>query len=87
MSVTYGIKVLDDTIPHEGPPKGIVLQDEDKAKKSEQFTLEPGERRSIGVHTNVPLAEANIQGVRGELDGPDLILFTDSGPRIVGRNR
>jgi hypothetical protein len=33
--------------------------------------------------SNIP----NFQGASGELDGPDLVLFTGSGTRIVGRNR
>jgi hypothetical protein len=86
--VTFGIKVLDDTLPPGEVifPKGIILNGEDGAKDSEQFTLEPGERRSIDVHT-ISLTEANFQGVSGELGGPDLVLFTGTGTRIVGRSR
>jgi hypothetical protein len=86
--VTFGIKVLDDTLPPGEVifPKGIILNEEDGAKDSEQFTLEPGERRSIDVYTT-SLTEANFQGASGELGGPDLVLFTGSGTRIVGRNR
>jgi hypothetical protein len=86
--VTFGIKVLDDTLPPGEVifPKGIILNGEDGAKDSEQFTLEPGERRSIDVHT-ISLTEANFQGVSGELGGPDLVLFTGTGTRIVGPSR
>jgi hypothetical protein len=86
--VNFGIKVLDDTLPPGEVifPKGIILNEEDGAKDSEQFTLDSGERRSIDVHT-ISLTEANFQGLSGELGGPDLVLFTGSGTRIVGRNR
>jgi uncharacterized membrane protein len=85
--VTFGIKALDDSTPQEGLfPKEMVLQDEAGAKKSEQFTLEPG-AGGLNVQADIPLAGANFQDVRGGLTGPDLVLFNSSGTRIVGRNR
>jgi hypothetical protein len=87
--VTFGIKVLDETEPPGEVlfPKGIILNEDDDARDSKQFTLDAGEKRSIAVHTNIALTGASFRDAYGGFGGPNLVLFTGGGTRIVGRNR
>lgn len=83
-TINFGIKIpVENFYTQEYFSKDLLLSEVNNTQPG-NFTLDPGETRTILSYNTV--STNNDYNGQGSMSGPNLILFTDDEIRVVGRN-